>query len=65
MKNYKNTEEQISRIKQLITEETLYGKLVDNNIISEVAGGTKGVVNTFLKNFYQIPVAKFDDVTNA
>ncbi len=65
MKNYKNTEEQISRIKQLITEETLYGKLVDNNIISEVAGGTKGVVNTFLKNFYQIPVTKFDDVTNA
>jgi hypothetical protein len=65
MKNYKNTEEQISRIKQLITEETLYGKLVDNNIISEVAGGTRGIVNTFLNTFYKIPTTKFDNVTKA
>lgn len=63
MKNYKNTEEQIARIKQLISEETLYGKLVDNNLITE-GSGLRSIVDDII-DLYQIPPAKLGDVENA
>ena len=63
MENYKNTEEQIARIKQLISEETLYGKLVDNNLITE-GSGLRSIVDDII-DIYQIPVAYIDNVKNA
>ena len=64
MENYKNTEEQIARIKQLISEETLYGKLVDNNLITE-GSGLKSIVDTIINSLYKIPNASIGDVKKA
>ena len=63
MKNYKNTEEQISRIKQLINEETLYGNLFDNNLITE-GSGLKSIVDNII-DLYDIPLARIKNVKDA
>jgi len=50
-----NKDNQIKRIKELISEDTLYGKLVDREILNE-HGGTKSVIDDILKLFEKAKV---------
>ena len=57
-------DEQILRIKELISENTLYGKLVDNELLNE-GDGTKKVVKTaseLITTFLKLSAEELKDV---